>query len=173
MNIIRLFMLGSILMSTTVTVFADQVAVINLRLKAEIIDQSCTVASDSQNINVPLGKWLTTSLVNVGDRTTSIPFSIQILDCKAQAVSVSFVGPTDQTNTNYLALNNTATAGNVAIEILDKDRQILPMGSFSTPENSGNSDSLELNFFANYISTRGQVTAGNADATANFVLSYH
>lgn len=173
-KMIKLLLLSVMLISTTTaTVFADPVVTINLRLKAELVDQSCTVASESQNINVALGTWATNNMLNVGDRTRATPFSIHLFDCKANSVAVSFIGPTDPSNTNYLALNNTATAGNVAIEILDKDRQLLPMGSFSTPENTTNKDSVQLDFFANYISTRGKVTAGTADAVANFVLNYN
>lgn len=174
MKIRSLLLLSGILISTTAsTAFAAPLATTPLRFKAELVDQGCTVASESQNINVALGKWATNNMLNVGDRTRAIPFSIHLFDCKVNSVAVSFIGPTDPSNTNYLALSSTASAGNVAIEILDKDREMLPMGSLAKAENMINKDNLQLDFFANYITTRGKVTAGTADATANFVLNYN
>lgn len=170
MNIIKLLIVGCVLCAPVL--HADPLVKINLRFKAMIVDRTCTVSPESQNINVALGTWGTKNMVNVGDQTRPIPFSIRLTDCSAKNVSLSFKGLQDTTNPQFLALSDDSTATNVAIQILDKDRQLLPIETFTKPVAVDTNKNLQLNFFANYFATRKNVTAGTANSTANFVLNY-
>ncbi|AOA59985.1 hypothetical protein BFG52_11905 [Acinetobacter larvae] len=151
---------------------ADPVVKINLRLKAQIVESPCVVASQSQNMRVNLGTWATKNMKELGDRTRAMPFSIHLLDCNTNSVKVSFAGPKDSTNSNYLALDASSGAKNVAIEILDKNRDLLSMGDYAPVENLKNMKTAKIDFFANYIATRANVTAGKANSSATFVLTF-
>ncbi|OTG85261.1 hypothetical protein B9T31_12325 [Acinetobacter sp. ANC 4558] len=170
MNIKKLFITCCVLYTSAL--YADPVVKVNLRFKAMIIDRSCTVSSESQNINVALGRWGTKNMTDIGDQTRPISFIINLSDCSATNVSLSFKGQKDLSNPQLLALSNESTAGNVAIQILDQDRKLLPLETSTRPIIVGSSKNLQLSFFANYIATRKNVTAGTADSIANFVLNY-
>ncbi|MDQ8934215.1 fimbrial protein [Acinetobacter rudis] len=171
MNMIKLLITSCVLFAPLL--HADPLVKVNLRFKAMIVDRTCTVSPESQNINVALGTWGTKNMMNVGDQTRPIPFTIRLSDCSAKTVSLSFKGPQDSNNTQLLALSKDSTATNVAIQILDKDRQLLAIDTFTQPAvvDSTNKN-IQLNFFANYFATRQNVTAGTANSTANFVLNY-
>lgn len=170
MNMLKFFIASSILLSPLS--YADPLVKINLRFKALIVDRTCTVAPESKSIDVALGTWGTKNMINIGDQTRPIPFSIRLLDCTAKNVSVSFNGPKYATNPQLLALTNDSTAKNVAIQILNKDRILLPIGTFTNPTNINNTKDFRLNFFANYVAINKNVTAGRANSTANFILNY-
>lgn len=170
MNIIRFLVISGIFYSTPL--FADPVVRINLTLKATIFEQTCVVSPGSEDITVALGTWMTRGMSNVAMRTQSIPFSIQLAGCTSDTVAISFIGESDPTNVKYLRLSASSTAKNVAIEILDKDKKTLPLGTYSSIQNDTGSENIKLDFFANYISTGEKVIAGKANATANFLLEY-
>jgi minor fimbrial subunit len=178
MNIKKLLLFTYCLLGSPL-VFAvngpDPVLRVNLEFTAVIVDPTCVVRNDSQNILVNLNVWDTGSIVRAGDRTRAIPFSIYLSDCEADTVAVSFVGPQDQNDTNLLALNNSSTAQGVAVEILDKDRQQIPINEYSLPESVNNNATtdIKLDFFANYVATNDRVTAGRAHATATFKIDYN
>jgi len=177
MNIKKLLLFAYCLIGSPI-VFAvngpDPVLRVNLEFTAVIVDPTCVVRDDSKNILVNLNVWDTGSIVRAGDRTRAIPFSIYLSECDAQTVAISFVGPQDQNDTNLLALNNSSTARGVAVEILDKDQQQIPINEYSLPEIvDSTATDIKLDFFANYVATNDRVTAGRAHATATFKLDYN
>lgn len=152
---------------------ADPLVKVNLRFKALIVERTCTVAPDSRDVYVDLGKWATKDINNTGTKTRAIPFAIRLTDCTAQNVSVAFRGQSDASSNELLALSKESSAKNVAIEILDKEKKRLALDKFNTPEKVEANKSVQLNFFANYISTADQVLAGTANSTATFVIQYN
>lgn len=170
MNIFKFFIACILLFSPFL--YADPLVKINLRFKAIIVNRTCTVAPQSKNLNVVLGTWSTNNMKKIGDQTRPTPFTIRLLDCTAKSVSLSFTGPKNITNPQLLALSNDSTARNIAIQIFDKDRQLLPIETFTLPLNINNSKDLQLNFSANYITTDKSATAGKANSAAIFILNY-
>lgn len=153
-------------------VYADPVVTVNLRIKAMIVDRTCTVATESENINVDLGKWTTNNMTNIGNQTRLTPFSILLQDCSAKKVSVAFQGQKDTNNSQLLALSNNSSASNIAIRISDQNQQLLPVAQFTQPISIDSSNKIQLIFFANYVVTRNSATAGTANSTANFIVNY-
>lgn len=158
--------------TASIGVSADPVAKINLRFKAVLTDRSCEVSTDSKNINVNLNSWVVQDFPQAGNRTTPVPFSIQLAHCNAANVSITFKGQSAQSDASLLALSAQSTANNVAIEILDKSKKRITLGQPSPVENVTGQENPRLNFFANYISTANNIGAGSANATANFELNY-
>lgn len=170
MNIKSLLIVSSTFFTSLV--YADPVVTVNLRIKAVIVDRTCTVATESQNVNVDLGKWATNNMINIGNQTRLTPFSILLKDCSAKKVSIAFQGQKDTNNSQLLALSNNSSASNIAIGIFDQNQQLLPVAQFTQPVSIDSSNKIQLNFFANYIVTRKSATAGTANSTANFIVNY-
>lgn len=153
------------------TAYAIELAEINLRLKALIVESSCEVVVTEQGMNVKLGSWATRGVKNPGDRTRGTPFTVQLKDC-GENVSVSFSGKPDAVQNELLALDSSSTAKNVAIEISDQNKKRLPINTYTVPVVSGANNLLTLHFYANYYTTKPNVTAGQANASANLLIKY-
>jgi type 1 fimbria pilin len=89
---------------------------------------------------------------------------------------VIFSGTADATNPALLALSDTSGGGEmatgVAVEILDGNRQLMPINATDTallPLQAGDNT---LPFFLRFKSTSDTVTAGNATAVMYFDLQY-
>lgn len=109
---------------------------------------------------------------NLGDRTRSIPFSITLVNCRAENVSITFKGQANKADSSLLALDESSTARNIAIELIDNNNKRLAIGQSSGNVKVSGIENPILHFFANYIATSSAITAGSANATANFVLNY-
>lgn len=170
----RIFVLVCpILLSFTSTVFADPVVRVNLKLVANVLEWSCTVAPKSTDQTVDLGTWNTKQLTQTGERTTATPFAIELSECSSDQVAITFSGQKEATNNQYLALNSSSTTKNIAIQILDANKTVLPLGQESSRIAIDSSGNAKLNFYANFVSTATPVTAGTAMADATFTLNYY
>ncbi|SQM09359.1 fimbrial protein [Escherichia coli] len=55
---------------------ADPLGTININLHGNVVDFSCTVNTADIDKTVDLGRWPTTQLLNAGDTTALVPFSL-------------------------------------------------------------------------------------------------
>lgn len=145
----------------------------------ELVNAACAVATESANQTVELGQYRTAGLAAAGNKTTSIPFSIQLVDCDptVQATAaVAFYGQTIEQNPTLLAVSsggsNATAAQNVGIQISDDKQNILGFsGSDFSSAKALNEGTNILNFSARYVST-GVATPGLANADSTFVVHY-
>ncbi|MBS0909439.1 fimbrial protein [Tatumella sp. JGM118] len=150
---------------------SGDIGTVNIEWTANIITWGCTVSSASSDMTVPLGTWSTRNFSS-GDYTTPVGFTISLSGCNSNTVAATFTGTSDSTNSNYLALSSTSTSTNVAIEIKDSTKKLLPLNTISSANAVDSSGNVTMNFFANYIGTGSNVTAGTANADATFTLTY-
>lgn len=141
-----------------------------------ITDNTCTLSPDSENIDVEMGAVSNRQFARAGDGANWQPFAINLQNCGATAsgVTVSFSGTADSHYHDLLALTpGDGSATGVAIGIYDKDKTAIALGdeSASLAISSGQS-SVHLQFYARYIADGEAVVAGNANASATFVLAY-
>jgi type 1 fimbria pilin len=141
-----------------------------------IKNNTCTVAPDSQNQTVRMGQVASKQFYQAGDTTPIQRFAINLENCSAalSGVSITFNGTPDEVNSHLLSIGSgTGKASGIGIAILDKDKILLPV---SIPSQqyplSPDSTSAALIFYAQYMATGSQVGAGEANASATFVLSY-
>ena len=151
---------------------ADSVGQVNIKFTANIINWSCTVNAASQSVAVNLGHWNSNGYKSAGAKTTPIYFSIGLNSCNSNSVTATFSGTAESTNTEYLALSADSTAKNIAIEILNSDKTLLPLNSASNATSVDSSGNATLGFYANYITTAATVQPGTANADATFTLNY-
>ncbi|POP41351.1 fimbrial protein [Superficieibacter electus] len=141
-----------------------------------ITDNTCTLTPDSENITVNMGSVSNRQFYQAGAGAAYQPFSINLENCgsTASGVTVSFSGTEDPKNPDLLAI--AAGAGNasgVGIALYNSDKSLIPAGENSRMQPLiGGQSSVHLTFYARYVADGNAVVAGEADASATFVLTY-
>lgn len=128
---------------------ADFLGTININLHGNVVDFFCTVNTADIDKTVDLGRWPTTQLLNAGDTTALVFFSLRLEGCFLGLVAILFTG-TPAFDTNLLALDDFAMAQTVAIELRNSDCFWLALGEASPTEEVDANGNVTLNFFANY-----------------------
>ncbi len=117
---------------------------ININLHGNVVDFSCTVNTADIDKTVDLGRWPTTQLLNAGDTTALVPFSLRLED--VLRVQLRFIYGTPASDTNLLALDDPAMAQTIAIELRNSDRSRLALGAASPTEEVDANGNVTLNF---------------------------
>ncbi|WP_422526543.1 fimbrial protein [Serratia fonticola] len=161
--------LGGIILKAGVV---NQGSVYSYTLKPFIIQTvACSVSNPT--IVVPMGKISKSAFHGVGSVTARRPFTID-LNCDAGArVAVTLVGTTGSNDTiGVLELNpDTNKASGVGVQILQQNTPI----RLGTAIKTGVAHSLgpySIPFSARYFQTKDSVTAGTANSTATFTMTY-
>ncbi|MDR0218451.1 MAG: type 1 fimbrial protein [Enterobacteriaceae bacterium] len=153
-----------------------------IEFKGKIISEACTVDTNSQKQTVDMGTINTSALNAVNKTAGAARFTIKLTNCPGSisGASARFDGQLDAKNKNYLALNNAdnKAAQGVAIGIYENDSNtLIPMGttSKSNPLGKIKGSSADLDFMAKYVATLDPagITAGSANAVANFTIVYN
>ncbi|MDK9604844.1 fimbrial protein [Lelliottia wanjuensis] len=147
-----------------------------VNIDGTILNNTCTISSESKNITVPMGMVASKQFYKAGDTTNPIQFSINLENCGSavSGVDVTFTGATDTANKDLLAIDTgTGNATGLGIALLDQNKTLIPISEPSkqyalTPD----AKSVSLVFFAQYTATGAKVSAGVANATATFTLNY-
>lgn len=139
-----------------------------------VIAGTCNITSGADQ-TVILGDVSTMSFGNQGDVSTAKPFSI-VIDCPAggpDQATVTFSG-TAASNSDLLALDTGAgTAAGVAIRINESTGTLIKLGTSSAVKALATGANT-LTYQAQYQSLvdRPVITAGAANATAQFTINY-
>lgn len=132
---------------------------------------TCVLAQDSRQINVPLGDISLTRFAQ-GRYGPEKSFIVNLQDCGADTLSVdvTFSGTPDNNRAELLGLDSGSASG-LAIAILDDTKTIIPLNQVSKdyPLHQGN---VPLTFYAQLRPTGDNVQSGNINASATFVLHY-
>lgn len=146
-----------------------------IHFTGSISDQTCTVDSRSQGLNVDLGTVAQASLNGAaGIKASPTRFTLLLNACPdtVTGASVKFDGTPDQLNTTLLALDDdTDAATGVGIEIANPDGSAIPLHSASSDYTLTEGDNT-LSFLARYVSTGAAVTPGKANGTSEFTINY-
>lgn len=164
------------LLSVTIlgSVSAAQAADGTINFTGSISEQACTISSASQIQTVSLGPVSKGTLANAGDVSEAKIFSIQLDGCpdSINTVQVTFDGTPHSVNSNILALNNGSTATNVGVALYEKDGVTqIPLRDESVAEKII-AGAATLQFVAKYMATALGVTAGIANASTDFTITY-
>lgn len=155
-----------------------------INFTGEITTQACSVSPNSQNLIVPLGKVSTNAFggtpATIGAKSTPANFTIDLLGCDTTTIknaSVSFSGPGDFDNTTKLRLANAGQAGvgsasGVAVEIANSAGTKIDLNTGNSGDYILGRGDNSLKFQAAYIATKTAVTAGPANAVAQFTIAY-
>ncbi|EOV9015133.1 fimbrial protein [Cronobacter muytjensii] len=144
----------------------------------EILDSACEVVNSlSSPLQVDLGKISKTVFSGVGSTATPTSFALQLKNCPAAvtAASVTFGGSASTDNDKVLALSSgTGVASGVGIQLLDASGSPLDLYTASSEYTlKSGTETNDLAFGARYIQTAATVTAGKADSTSTFTVTYN
>ncbi|MEX5431838.1 fimbrial protein [Klebsiella michiganensis] len=147
-----------------------------VNITGTIQGNTCTVTTDTANQQVTLGDIAAKQFTAAGSASQPIKFTIGLKNCgsAASAVSLTFTGEADTTNSDLLALTSQAgSAAGVGVAILDSQRTLVPLNSASRQYTlDPQQTSQNLTFYGEMVATSSPVTAGSVDATTTFSLTY-
>ncbi|MDF3936384.1 fimbrial protein, partial [Pseudomonas citronellolis] len=149
-----------------------------INITGKVIDTTCTVDTGSTSVNVPLSPIDKSLLADPGSYSgINTPFQVKVTGCfagnpatSAGVVSMAFIADANvDMNGN---LNNSGSAGNVAVQLLDKAQQPINIrtDSYAAQIARGEavtaSGEVNLKYFARYFSALGGASAGDVVAQA-------
>ncbi|MCP1205607.1 type 1 fimbrial protein [Pantoea sp. B550] len=146
---------------------------VTVNINGNISSNTCEVDTASSKLTVQMGMIATNTFSQTGAASPSVPFDIKLVDCGADAssVSVTFTGTGDSTNGDLVAVASGGATG-LGIALYDyQGKQIAVNKASNAVTLNANADNT-LNFSAAYVSTAPNVTAGAADGSATFSLTY-
>lgn len=149
---------------------------LTINLTGKIYDATCTLSADSTNKSVPMATVSAKSFSQPGNTTSPVKFTLNLENCATDmnGVEVTMAGAADANNPKLLALDPASdTATGIAIALQDEDHTLIPVNGtsklYSLNPQGGNAT---LVFYAEYMATGGEVSAGEADASATFSMIY-
>ncbi|WP_061708445.1 fimbrial protein [Pseudenterobacter timonensis] len=148
---------------------ADSVAV---QIRGNILANTCSVDSASQNLTVDLGQAVASDFKDVGDTGSWKAFDLTLSKCPPTTtlVTATFNGQPDSEHPTKFA--NTGSAQGLALELADRTDDILiaPQASFNALVNqSGN---VDFPLAARYYATDTPVRAGSFSSVVQVTFIY-
>lgn len=168
-----------------------------VRFKGKVVDQTCTIATESQDQIVVLDTVSKNRFTAAGDTAMPTPFEIKLANCsvnqpgKATKVKARFASVANVDTANHYTLKNTKTTNNathVNIQLFNADgvTAIAPMQRTTTgtpPTHESNDlakfvDITEANqvlrYVAKYYATdvAANITTGEVESAVDFELTY-
>lgn len=147
-----------------------------VNVTGNIVATACTISPNDQD------KWITMGSVPVkqfndgSGGVTPVPFTLTFTDCSSSisGISVKFTGTADSNNNQLLSLDSDPlVASGIAIALLDSNKVIIPLTTLTQAYPlPGNSTTLAMQFYAQYVKNGLSISAGKANATANFTVAY-
>ncbi|MEB6379020.1 fimbrial protein [Leclercia adecarboxylata] len=145
-----------------------------VEFSGEIVDVSCNVSSVNGGNKVDLGKWAISYFTGTSTETTKTPFNISVDNCPTSVTDVAVLldGQKDATDPTLLAVTGGATGVGIKLYNGGASGSQINLGtvSASVPVTSGKAT---VPFFADYKSTGGSITSGDANGVANFLMVYN
>ena len=168
-----------------------------VRFKGKVVDQTCTVATESQDQIVVLDTVSKNRFTAAGDTAMPTPFEIKLANCsvnqtgKATKVKARFASVANVDTANHYTLKNTKTTNNathVNIQLFNADgvTAIAPMQrtTTGTPPTHKSDDLAKfvditeanqvLRYVAKYYATdvAANITTGEVESAVDFELTY-
>ncbi|MFK3913329.1 fimbrial protein [Enterobacter cancerogenus] len=164
--------------------FADEQGSGKIKFKGVVINAPCSIAPDSVDKEVDLGE-VTTATINANRKSAPVAVDINLQNCQLDnpgdesatpitKVDVKFTSTaTNAADTSLMANTYADGAQNVGVRLLDDAEAKITLGSPKEVVLQTGSDTQVLHFKAQMeVPTGATATAGQVEATANYVLQY-
>lgn len=174
-----------ILLSAEASAALDQSGTI--KLNGYIYSSTCTIDLNNQGpsmANINMGRYSTSEFGAVGSEVGGSEengkITVKLADCPDNGtVTLTFNGKVSDGQPSILELDNASaegTAKGVGIHLYKDDDETTPLALDGSVKYSqqikGESAGWEGSFIAKYVSTNATVTAGQANATLNYNITY-
>ena len=155
-----------------------------IKFKGVVIDAPCSIAPDSVDKEVDLGE-VTTAVINANKKSSAVPVDINLENCQLDdpadetdtpvtKVDVTFTSSaTDATDTSLMTNTYASGAQNVGVRLLNNAEANITLGAANEVALLAGSTTQTLHFKALMEVVTGKTaTAGQVEATANYILAY-
>nr|WP_313258139.1 fimbrial protein [Serratia bockelmannii] len=142
-------------------------------LEVRLVHGTCSLTTDSKNMQVSLGNISRTELASIGTVSKPVSFTIKGTDCVPDMVTwFRFDGTTDEQDS--FALNEGSEAKGVGVRLLEYDgiQAKRPNASSGYGTYSDGNGTFSQSYKVQYIALSDQVTPGAANVTAQLNLVY-
>ena len=139
-----------------------------------LIGNTCVVAQDSGEQNVPLGTIGIKQFSRAGAVSNiKTPFTLRLEACGPTfaGVKIRFSGTPDDANPQLLKIADGGATG-VAVQILDKESVLIPLNTQTAAYGMAGDDSVQMTFYAQLVATATPVSAGDVSALATWTTEY-
>lgn len=139
-----------------------------------LIANTCVVAADSLEKNVPLGDIGTRQLSKAGSVShIKTPFTLTLEECGPtfSGVKIRFSGTPDEVDPRLIKVAEGGATG-VAVQILDREGALVPLDIPTPAFGETGNHSVKMHFYARLAATGHDVNAGNVSATATWTTEY-
>ncbi|WP_420793429.1 fimbrial protein [Pseudomonas shahriarae] len=151
-----------------------QVALVNVVNGGAITTSGCTV--NTKSLTVPLGSAKRSEFSGVGSTTKTSNFNISVDCIESTGINMTLNATADSSNApGVIAIDpfaGTTTAKGVGIQLLRYNNPVVIGSSFVIGRASFTGEN-SIEMAARYYQTKSTVTAGQANATATFTLTYN
>ncbi|MEY0175678.1 fimbrial protein [Providencia rettgeri] len=147
-----------------------------INFKGQFIDTTCTIEVNNTNKNegvVQLGTWMTNTFDKVGELTDAVPLTIGLSGCPATLARarVTFGGTAHPDNNQVYAVNEAEGVGIGISGDVNGTNFYTPDTEADGIDLKGNSG--EKTYYARYVTTANEVTAGKANADVTVTIQYN
>lgn len=144
-----------------------------------IVNTPCVIDNDDASQTVNLGQYRQDGFNGKDSVSSPVGFDIKLTGCATETfknVSLTFAGITVPDEEKILApvasQSGQTTATGVGIQILQNSKLVNVDGLKATDIIKMNEGDSTLRFQAQYIALADEVTAGSANASADFTITY-
>jgi major type 1 subunit fimbrin (pilin) len=144
-----------------------------------IVNTPCVIDNDDASQTVNLGQYRQDGFDGKDSVSSPVGFDIKLTGCATETfknASLTFDGNTILDEEKILApvasQSGQTIATGVGIQILQNNKLVTVNGSKATDAIKLNEGDSTLRFQAQYIALANEVTAGSANASANFTITY-
>ncbi|WP_342754091.1 fimbrial protein [Pantoea sp. MBD-2R] len=145
-----------------------------IKVTGVLYGNTCTIATESENITIPLGNISTRQFLRTGAVSQiKTPFRIKLEECGPtfKGATITFTGEGDEYDGRYLKTDEGGASG-VAISLLDRTGSVIPLNHPTAAYGLTGENSVDMLFYARLIATQLPVTPGNVTATATYTVEY-
>ncbi|MBJ9571959.1 fimbrial protein [Citrobacter braakii] len=171
-NIFSVASISTMFMVSASAFAANEGETSTVTFNGSIKENTCVLNSGSVGQIVELGDVESSVLASSGLASQPVNFTISLDQCDSANASITFSGTTE-TDEVLRVTGTSLVATGVGIQILENGTPLKVDGSASSAikaVGAGNAD--EFTFTARYIALSNSISAGQANATAQFTVKY-
>ncbi|ENU1226552.1 MULTISPECIES: fimbrial protein [Providencia] len=133
---------------------------------------NCSIKNSTLNIN--LGDWYDTQFPTVGSTSSEVDIPITLNCLAGTNIKATVVGTSGVINASqgHLGLSGTDKATGIAIQLVDANKNPIPLGSKQTIKSNVAAGEHIFGWKARYIKTADKITPGSANASATVNIRY-
>lgn len=173
----KFFAIGIPVLFTTTALYAAEGEHSTVNFTGNIFNTTCALKVDSRDKIIDMGSVATSAFSGTGSTSEEIEFTIDYDDClspvthaTSQNVWLTFSG---ETMSDSILRTSDSDTTKVGVQILQDGQPIILDGVTPTKSMRANDSSINWMYFSvRYIALADTVTAGEANAIANFTLHY-